>query len=116
MAGGEAPPGLRGRGGRGGPGGGPAVRRGRGGGGAREGAGGEDAGDLLAGESLALQQRAGEGVKPLQVLLEDLPRLGRAVGDDPPDLGVEGHRRVLAVILVPRELPAEEDVLLVLAD
>src|SRR4029453_18314523 len=76
----------------------------------------EDAGDLLGVERLALQKGSGQRVKLLDVLLEDLLGPRGAVHDDPLDLAVDGQRGLLAVVLGPRHFPAEEDVLLVLAE
>src|SRR3972149_1155334 len=88
----------------------------RGGRGFLERAGAEDARDLLAVEGLALEERPGEGVELLEVLLEDLARAGGALEDDALDLGVDGERGLLAVVLLAGDLPSEEDVLLVLAE
>src|SRR5437667_5290976 len=76
----------------------------------------EDPRDLLGVQRLALEQRAGERVQLLDVLLEDLPRAGGALDDDPLDLAVDGERGLLAVVLGARDLAAQEDVLLVLAE
>src|SRR5256884_4087529 len=76
----------------------------------------QDARDLLGVERLALEQRARERVQLLDVLLEDLPGARRAFEHDALDLTVDGERRLLAVVLRARDLPAEEDVLLVLAE
>src|SRR5256714_9583306 len=50
----------------------------------------EDPRDLLGVQRLALEQRAGERVQLLDVLLEDLPRAAGALDDDPLDLAVDG--------------------------
>src|SRR5207247_7668967 len=76
----------------------------------------QDALDLLGVERLALEQRARERVQLLDVLLEDLPGARRAFEHDALDLTVDGERRLLAVVLRARDLAAEEDVLLVLAE
>src|SRR2546425_9013306 len=76
----------------------------------------EDARDLLAVEGLALEQRAGEGVQLLDVLLDDLAGAGGALHHDPRDLGGDDERGLLAVVLRTRHLAPEEDVLLVLAE
>src|SRR3989442_3319595 len=52
----------------------------------------EDARDLLAVEGLALEQRAGEGVQLLDVLLDDLAGAGGALHHDPRDLRVDDER------------------------
>src|SRR5207248_5985898 len=59
----------------------------------------EDPRDLLGVQRLALEQRAGERVQLLDVFLEDLPRAGGALDDDPLDLAVDGERGLLAVVL-----------------
>src|SRR3989441_8746463 len=59
---------------------------------------------------------ARERVQLLDVLLEDLPGARRAFEHDALDLTVDGERRLLAVVLRARDLAAEEDVLLVLAE
>src|SRR5207302_3447728 len=81
-----------------------------------EGARAEDPRDLLGVQRLALEQRAGERVQLLDVLLEDLSRAAGTLHDDALDLAVDGQRRLLAVVLGARDLAAEEDVLLVLAE
>src|SRR5882762_6361585 len=94
---------------------GPPCKSGRGGS-FGERARAEDPRDLLGVQRLALEQRAGERVQLLDVLLEDLPRAGGALDDDPLDLAVDGERGLLAVVLGARDLATEEDVLLVLAE
>src|SRR6059036_209407 len=81
-----------------------------------EGAGAQDAGDLLAVEGLPLEQSARQRVKLLDVLLEDLLGAARAFHHDPLDLRVDEQRGVLTVVLRARDLAPEEDVLLVLAE
>src|SRR5436309_15342980 len=81
-----------------------------------EGAGAQDAGDLLAVEGLPLEQRARQRVKLLDVLLEDLLGAARRLHHDPLDLGVDEEGGVLAVIVRPGDLAAEKDVLLVLPE
>src|SRR2546427_7083187 len=81
-----------------------------------EGTGAQDASDLLAVEGLPLEQGTRQGVKLLDVLLEDMLGAARALHHDPLDLGVDDERGVLAVIFRPRDLAAEEDVLLVLPE
>src|SRR2546426_3968561 len=81
-----------------------------------EGAGAQDAGDLLAVEGLSLEQRARQRVKLLDVLLEDLPGAARRFHHDPLDLGVDEEGGVLAVVFRPGDLAAEEDVLFVLPE
>src|SRR2546425_42264 len=81
-----------------------------------EGAGTENASDLLAVEGLALEQGTGQSVKLLDVLLENLPGATRAFHHDPLDLGVDEKGGLFAVVLLPGHLAAEEDVLLVLAE
>src|SRR5262245_31334509 len=76
----------------------------------------QDARDLFAVQGLALEERAREGVELLDVFLEDLPRPVGTVEHDALDLGVDHERRCLAVVLLTRDLTAEEDVLLVLAE
>src|SRR5438309_9446791 len=79
-------------------------------------AGSEDPGDFLAVERFALEQRARQRVELFEVLFEDLPRALRAVADDALDLHVDLERGLLAVVLLPRDFPPEENVLLVLAE
>src|SRR2546427_2370433 len=81
-----------------------------------EGAGAQDAGDLLTVEGLPLEQGARQRVQLLDVLLEDLLGAARGFQDDPLDLRVDEARGVLAIVLLARHLTAEEDVLLVLAE
>src|SRR5882672_1471310 len=81
-----------------------------------EGAGTENASDLLAVEGLALEQSTGQRVKLLDVLLENLPGATRAFHHDPLDLGVDEEGGLFAVVLLPDHLAAEEDVLLVLPE
>src|SRR5262245_28872480 len=81
-----------------------------------EGAGAENAGDLLTVEGLALEQGARQRVKLLDVVLEDLLGAARTLQHDPLDLAVDQQGGFLAVILLARHLAAEEDVLLVLAE
>src|SRR5688572_22438922 len=76
----------------------------------------QDARDLLAVERLPLEQRGGERVQLLQVGLDHVPGPRRALQHDALDLGVDQDRGVLAVVLGPRHLPTEEDVLLALAE
>src|SRR5207253_589840 len=76
----------------------------------------QDAGDLLGVEGLALEEGAGQRVQLLDVALDDLLGPRGAVHHDALDLGVDGQRGVLAVVLLARHLAAEEDVLLVLAE
>src|SRR5438105_3202063 len=76
----------------------------------------EDQGDLLAVERFALEQRARQRMELFEVLFEDHPRAMRAVADDALDLHVDLERGLLAVVLVPRDFPPEENVLLVLAE
>src|SRR5437660_3104441 len=76
----------------------------------------EDPGDLLAVERFALEQRARQRMELFEVLFEDHPRAMRAVADDALDLHVDLERGLLAVVLVPRDFPPEENVLLVLAE
>src|SRR2546427_464527 len=76
----------------------------------------QDPRDLLAVERLTLEQRAGERVELLDVLIEDLAGAGGALHDDALDLGVDEQRGRLAVILRARDLPPQKDVLLVLAE
>src|SRR2546428_988823 len=79
-------------------------------------AGSEDPGDLFAVERFALEQRARQRVELFEVLFEDLPRALRAVADNTLDLHVDLERGLLAVVLLPGDFAAEEDVLLVLAE
>src|SRR5262245_25195817 len=81
-----------------------------------EGAGAENAGDLLTVEGLALEQGARKRVELLDIVLEDLLGAARALHDDPLDLAVDQQGSLLAVVLLPGHLAAEEDVLLVLAE
>src|SRR5207244_10748643 len=60
-----------------------------------EGARAEDPRDFLGVQRLALEQRAGERVQLLDVLLEDLSRAAGALHDDALDLAVDGQRRLL---------------------
>src|SRR5215813_3424272 len=75
----------------------------------------ENTGNLLAVEGLALEQGTRQCVELLDVLLEDLLGAARGVHDDPLDLAVDQKGGLLAVVLLPGHLAAEEDVLLVLA-
>src|SRR4030095_7273184 len=76
----------------------------------------ENAGNLLAVEGLALEQGTRQRVEFLDVLLEDLLGTARGVHHDPLDLAVDQEGGLLAVVLLPGYLAAEEDVLLVLAE
>src|SRR2546422_9542991 len=71
-----------------------------------EGAGTENASDLLAVEGLALEQGTGQSVKVLDVLLEDLPGATRAFHHDPLDLGGDEKGGLFAVVLLSGHLPA----------
>src|SRR5215475_9120474 len=91
----------------------PEARRGLGRSrGALERRGAQDPGDLLGVERFPLEERAGQRVQLLDVVLQDLLGPRGAVEDDALDLGVDGQRGVLAVVLLARHLAAEEDVLL----
>src|SRR5215813_13719452 len=79
-------------------------------------AGSEDQGDLCAVERFALKQRARQRMELFEVLFEDHSRAMRAVADDALDLHVDLARGLLAVVLMPRDFPPEENVLLVLAE
>src|SRR5215813_1921215 len=81
-----------------------------------EGAGAENAGDLLTVEGLALEQGARQRVELLDVVLEDLLGAARGVHHDPLDLAVDQQRRLLAIVLLPGHLATQEDMLLVLAE
>src|SRR5262245_8553943 len=76
----------------------------------------KDARDLLAVKGLTLEERTGQGVELVDIVFEDLAGSSRAVDDDLLDLAVDHDGRVLAVVLLARHFPAEEDVLLVLAE
>src|SRR2546426_8740078 len=73
-----------------------------------EGAGAQDAGDLLAVEGLPPEQRARQRVKLLDVLLEDLPGAARRFHPDPLVLGGGADGTVLAVVVPPGVLPAAQ--------
>src|SRR5581483_5339427 len=77
---------------------------------------GEDARDLLGVERLVVQESPGEPVELGHLRLQDAPGPDRAVDDDLLHLGVDEDRGLLAVVLLARELPAEEDVLFPLAE
>src|SRR5215510_4140254 len=79
-------------------------------------AGSEDQGDLFAVERFALEQRARQRMELFEVLFEDHSRTMRAVADDALDLPVDLACGLLAVVLMPRDFPPEENVLLVLAE
>src|SRR5215510_14049758 len=81
-----------------------------------EGAGAENAGDLLTVEGLALEHGARQRVELLDVVLEDLLGAARGVHHDPFDLAVDQQGRLLAIVLLSGLLAAQEDVLLVLAE
>src|SRR3989442_15560662 len=76
-----------------------------------EGPGDEDAVDLLAVQGLALEQGPGKYVELLEIGIEELAGARRTVGHDALDLGVDEDGRLFAVILGPRDLAPEEDVL-----
>src|SRR2546425_5882794 len=76
----------------------------------------EDQGDLFAVERFALEQRARQRMELFEVLFENHPRAMRAVADDALELHVDLERGLLAVVLMPRDFPPEENVLLVLAE
>src|SRR2546428_9192383 len=75
-----------------------------------EGAGAQDAGDLLAVEGLPLEQSARQRVKLLDVLLEDLLGAARRLPHDPLDLRVDEEGGVLPVIFCPGDPPGEGSV------
>src|SRR6516164_3111753 len=79
-------------------------------------AGSEDQGDLFAVERFALEQRARQRMELFEVLFEDHSRAMRAVADNALDLHVDLARGLLAVVLMPRDFPPDENVLLVLAE
>src|SRR5204863_4254441 len=74
-------------------------------------AGGEPL-DLLGVEDFARQQRLGDLFELRLVRRQDRVRALVVVGDEALHLVVDLQRRVLAIVLVLRDLPAEEDLLL----
>src|SRR5712692_10514657 len=82
-----------------------------GGGGFLEGSRDQDPVDLLAVQSLALEQGAREYVELLEIGLEELAGAHGAVRDDALDLGVDEDGRLFTVVLRSRDLAAEEDML-----
>src|SRR5712691_8781478 len=83
-----------------------------GGGGFLEGPCDQDPVDLLAVQSLALEQGSGQYMELLEIGLEELAGAHRTVRDDALDLGVDEDGRLFAVVLRSRNLAAEEDMLL----
>src|SRR5713226_330082 len=76
----------------------------------------QDPVDLLAVQGLALEEGPGKYVELLEIGLEELAGAHRAVGHDALDLGVDEDGRLFAVVLGPRDLAPEEDVLLSFAE
>src|SRR5438270_2840494 len=77
---------------------------------------GHDAAHLFGVERFVREQRVGHLHQPRLVLHEDLVRAVVRLGDEALHLVVDLQRGVLAVILVLRDLAAEEDLLLLLAE
>ncbi len=94
-----------------GGGGGPAARRR-----VVERQAGADAPHLLGVERFARQQRVGHVEQLLLVLAEDRLRARVVVGHEALHFLIDAERRVLAVVLVLRDLAAEEDLLFLLAE
>src|SRR5215470_2340677 len=76
----------------------------------------KDPRDLLAVQRFALQEGAGERVELLDVRLDHVARPGGAVHHNALDLGVDEDGGLFAEVLGARDLAAEEDVLLALAE
>src|SRR5262245_9460485 len=72
--------------------------------------------DLLGVERLASEQRIRHIEHALLVLADDRLRARVIVGHEALDLLVDAQRRVLAVVLMLRDLAAEEDLLFLLAE
>ena len=71
---------------------------------------------LIGVEHFAREQRVGDVEQLLLVLGQQLGRAAVGVHDEALDLGVDLERRVFAVVLVLRDLAAEEDLLFLLAE
>src|SRR5665213_949138 len=71
---------------------------------------------IIGGERLALQQRLGHPLEQIAVVDQRLLRARIRVVEQPRDLRVHQLRRTLRHLAVPRELAAEEDFLLVVAN